>query len=110
MVKSDDKLFVRFVNEVTSVYGNNLKSIILYGSVARGTAGEESDVDIALIIENENEEMYDKLLDIVVAFELEYNIVITTVLIETALFEKWRNVSPFYKNITNEGIELWKAA
>jgi len=46
----------------------------------------------------------------VVAFELEYNIVITTVLIETALFEKWRNVSPFYKNITNEGIELWKAA
>ena len=110
MVKSDDKLFDRFVNEVRFVYGSNLKSIILYGSVARGTAGEESDVDIALIIERENEEMYDKLLDIVVAFELEYNIVIATVLIETALFEKWRNVLPFYKKITNEGIELWKAA
>ena len=110
MVKSDDRLFYRFVDEVKTVYGSNLKSIILYGSVARGTANEESDVDIALIIEKEDEDMYDKLLDIVVAIELEYNIVITTALIETSLFEKWRDISPFYKNITNEGIELWTAA
>ena len=110
MVKSNDRLFERFVDEVKSVYGDNLQSIILYGSVARGTANEESDVDIALIIKNEDEKMYDKLLDIVVDIELEYNIVIAIVLIETALFEKWKNVSPFYKNITNEGIELWKAA
>ncbi|WP_049895723.1 nucleotidyltransferase domain-containing protein [Oribacterium sp. NK2B42] len=54
-----------FVDEVKSIYGNNLKSIILYGSVARGTADEDSDVDIAMIIVNEDEAMYDKLLDII---------------------------------------------
>lgn len=54
-----------FVDEVKSIYGNNLKSIILYGSVARGTADEDSDVDIAMVIVNEDEAMYDKLLDII---------------------------------------------
>ena len=38
------------VNELKSVYGSLLTEIILYGSYARGTQTDESDVDIALIL------------------------------------------------------------
>lgn len=32
------------------IFGKAMKSVILYGSVARGTATPESDVDIAVIV------------------------------------------------------------
>ena len=110
MIKSDDVLFEQFVDKTRKIYGDNLQSVFLYGSVARGTAQEDSDVDIALLVLSDDDIMYDKLLDIVVEFELEYDIVISTVLIESYHFKKWSDTLPFYKNIINEGIELWKAA
>ena len=39
-----------FVDGVVPMMGEKLEQIILYGSVARGTSTEESDVDIALLI------------------------------------------------------------
>ena len=37
------------VKGILEAIGGSVNAIILYGSVARGTAGEESDVDIARI-------------------------------------------------------------
>ena len=39
-----------FVNGIVPMLGSQLDQIILYGSVARGTSTQESDIDIALII------------------------------------------------------------
>ena len=110
MIKCDDLLFDQFVDKIKSIYGDNLNSVILYGSVARGTAGDDSDVDIALLVVSDNQEMYDEYLDVVIEFELKYDIVISTVLIEISQFNKWSDTLPFYRNIVREGIELWKAA
>jgi len=44
-------LLDRFVHHVQATWGENVVSIILYGSVARGEAGPESDVDVLLILE-----------------------------------------------------------
>ena len=54
--------------------------------------------------------MHDKLMDVLVDLDLEYDQVISPSLIEKKHFEKWKNVLPYYKNIENEGIVLWKAA
>ena len=86
-----------------------IRKIILYGSEARGTATQESDIDIAVIIEHYTEEMHKQMIDAVVDLELEYNKVISVLLIDNTQFKTWENVSPFFKNIKKDGIILWKA-
>ena len=100
-----------FVDGVVPMMGEKLEQIILYGSVARGTSTEESDVDIALLIHGTiDENLEDHLLDFIVDMNLKYNRVFSVIDIDYAVFKKWEKVTPFYKNVNKEGIVLWKAA
>ena len=87
-----------------------MERIILYGSVARGTQTEESDVDIAVIVRKYTEDMHDKMIDLTVDLELEYNKVLSVLLIDYDNFREWEDVLPFYKNMKKDGIMLWSAA
>ena len=61
------------VNGLLNVLQPLTLSIILYGSVARGDASEESDVDIAVIVKGRiSDELQDKLSDFVVDMNLKY--------------------------------------
>lgn len=100
----------RLVSSVCKIYGDNLLSIILYGSVARNSATDDSDIDIAFIVTRDDAEMHDKMLDIIVELNLEYDQLISPSMIEIDIYNKWRKVLPYYKNIDNEGVVLWKAA
>ena len=40
-----------FRKEIKKLYGNRLKHIILYGSYARGSATEDSDIDLLIVLE-----------------------------------------------------------
>lgn len=73
--------------------------IILYGSVARGTQTEESDVDIAVIVKRYMKDMHDKMIDLTVELELEYNKVLSVLIIDYDNFREWEDVLPFYKNM-----------
>ena len=98
------------VQKVLSIYSDNILSVILYGSVARGDNGDESDIDIALIVDKDDEQQHDELLEAIVDINLDHNCLISPALIERSQFEKWSNILPYYKNIKKEGIVLWKAA
>ena len=88
----------------------NVKEIILYGSVARGTATSESDIDIAVILDDYTDKMHDEMIDFVVDLELKYNKVISVLLIYNKQFNEWGNITPFFKNIKKDGKVLWKSA
>ena len=88
----------------------NVKEIILYGSVARGTATSESDIDIAVILDDYTDKMHDEMIDFVVELELKYNKVISVLLIYNKQFNEWGNITPFFKNIKKDGKVLWKSA
>ena len=105
-----DILYNDFVEEVKGIYKDNLSAIILFGSVARGTATDESDLDIAILVNSDDKEMYEQLLDVVVKLDIDNDVVIATTIIEKNQFDAWKDVLPFYKNINREGIRLWKAA
>ncbi|MBO6112961.1 MAG: nucleotidyltransferase domain-containing protein [Lachnospiraceae bacterium] len=110
VLNCESNLFKKLVPAVREIYGDNLLYLILYGSVARNVATEDSDIDIALIVREDDHTMYDDMLDVVVDLDLEYDQVISTALIKIDEYEKWKKVLPFYRNIDKEGIILWKAA
>lgn len=92
------------------IFGTVLNQIILYGSVARGTQSRESDVDIAVIVRKYTEDMHDKMIDLTVDLELEYNKIFSVLLVDYDNFKEWENVLPFYQNIKKDGIQLWSEA
>ena len=93
------------------IFGNAIQTIILYGSVARNEATEESDVDIAIIITNEiDEETKDKFINWAAELDIRFNQVFSVVDIPEERMKKWGKILPFYKNIEEEGIVLWRAA
>ena len=107
----DREALNELVEGVLSIFTNQVIRIVLYGSYARKTNTSESDVDIALLLDGElNEETEDKLSDLVVDLNLKYDKVFSVIDIDYAIFKKWENITPFYKNVNKEGIVLWKAA
>ena len=104
------EVFEKMIPGFQMIFGNVLERIILYGSVARGTQTEESDVDIAVIVRKYTEDMHDKMIDFTVDLELEYNKVLSVLLIDYDNFREWEDVLPFYKNMKKDGIMLWSAA
>ena len=81
---------------------------ILFGSQARGTAREDSDWDILIILDKEEllPSDYDNVTYPLVMQGWELGKEINPVMYTTKEWQKYKN-SPFYKNVEKEGIKLW---
>lgn len=96
---------------ISDIYGALLKQIVLYGSYARGSQTSESDMDIALFLGGEdNDDLHERMTDLVVDYELELGVTLSVVTIDDAQFQQWKDTLPYFQNISKEGIALWKAA
>lgn len=94
------------------VYKDKLKAVILYGSMARGTATEESDVDVMILVDGTEQELRkfeDSLSDISTDISLKYYKVLSIIDVSYQEYDKWKTVSPFYKNVSQEGVILYAA-
>lgn len=96
--------------DLSKLYGSKLDSIVVYGSYSRGEETPESDVDIAIILNDEMDEAtHEAMTDLIVDYELELGVVLSVVPIDINEYNQWKRVLPFYKNIKKEGIVIWKA-
>ena len=92
-------------------YGSLINSVILYGSTARRTREDDSDVDVAVLLyAGATKEMRDQMLDLVVDLELACGKVLSVLCIDYDKFVEWEDTLPFYKNIRKDGVILWQAA
>ncbi len=109
---SVNQLFIdELVAGLKSIFLEDLVSVILYGSVARGTETIDSDIDIAILLRSvESREKMDRLDDLAVDMDLKFEKVISIVDIDYNEYLKWQDILPFYRNVKNEGVVLWKAA
>ena len=107
----DESMLEELVEGILSLMRDQVISIILFGSVARGTNTPESDIDIALILRGKmSAETESQLLDLTVDLDLKYDTVLSVVNVDEDFFLKWKKAIPFYRNVEKEGIVLWKAA
>ncbi|MCD7973297.1 MAG: nucleotidyltransferase domain-containing protein [Candidatus Azobacteroides sp.] len=81
-------------------------TIILFGSEARGDARPDSDIDLLILVEgnNLNEEEVQKIIYPLFRIEDETHILINPVV---KLKKEWGKIkTPFYENVTKDGIIL----
>jgi predicted nucleotidyltransferase len=83
-------------------------TIILYGSYARGEQKEGSDIDILILVNKEKITYSDEKRIKYPLYELEFE---TGILISPIVFsrDEWEirhKITPFYKNVKQEGILL----
>ena len=99
------------VQQLLSILSKETVRIVLYGSTARGDATQESNIDVAIFLNQKlSPEQEAHLIDVITGLNLKYDKVFSVIDIDQETFSKWKNVTPFYKNVEKEGIVLWEAA
>ncbi len=106
-----DDIKEELVQGLTEIFQKNMSAIILYGSVARGDATDESDIDIAIIIKDEmDNQTKSRFISWAADMDIRHERVFSIVDIKEENMKKWERTLPFYQNIRTEGIVLWRAA
>ena len=87
-------------------YQDNLDTLILYGSQARGDAKTDSDVDLLVVLKRafKYREEIQRTSEFLADLSLEYNTVISRAFVPTERYE--RENSPFFLNVRREGVIL----
>lgn len=90
----------KFIEEIKKKY--NIKAIILFGSYAKGTENENSDIDIA-VISDDFEDIYD-CMAVLMGMTWDIDARIEPHPIKSEDFENISN--PFVKEVVDTGIKV----
>lgn len=103
----------QYIQELKKIYGSHLKSVILYGSYARGDYTSDSDIDIMILLDLSDlkiKEYRHQLSDLTYDFNMDHDLDIKPIAKSFDHFMKWLGVYPFYTNVNKEGVRLFDVA
>lgn len=112
MSHSLDKILKGYVDNICGLYGSRLKNVILYGSYARGDFRPDSDIDVMILVDMEEQEIRDKgrmLSEMTFEYGFIHELTIMPIVKNIDHFNKWLRAYPFYYNVKKEGVELYAA-
>ena len=92
-----------FVRRARERYKDKIDSIILFGSVARGEAKEDSDIDILVIWKGDEAEGWRAMTGLAFDVLLDEEEYISTKVLG---LEDLKAENPFIKNVIKEGIKI----
>jgi len=94
-----------FIRRALEKYKDRIDTIILFGSVARGEAREDSDIDILIVTKEEDFRLRHILIGIASDILLETEENISVKALSKNDFEKHKNFS-FLRNVISEGVKV----
>jgi predicted nucleotidyltransferase len=99
-----------YVERTSADYADEVLSITLYGSQARGEASTGSDIDLFIVIRHDTPALREALADLAWQVQFEHDVVISDVIRSADQLSRMRaRRFPYYQNIEKEGILLWKS-
>ncbi len=97
-------------HEIRQLFGDKLRGLILYGSYARNEQDPESDIDIMILVDDNEDGLrnYRYLIaDVMGELTIKYGKLISLAEVTYNRFVDFLEVLPFYKNIHEEGVEIY---
>jgi predicted nucleotidyltransferase len=104
-------LLAEVVETYKTIIREKLVEVVLYGSYARGSEEEYSDVDILALIDDsdENIKQLDRILeDFHHDMIMKYSVLLSPILVSYPVFTKYHDVLPFYMNVEREGVVVYE--
>jgi len=103
-----NSLLPKIEKRIRELFGEKVLKIVLFGSYARGDYYGESDVDIFVLVNDGDLRKYRKTrVKIITEFLESHEILLSIRIINVAIFNRYKDVLPFYQNVINEGISLY---
>lgn len=96
--------------EVRQLFGDKLRQLVLYGSYARNESDPESDIDIMIMVDDSEDGLkkYRYLIaDVMGELTIKYGKLISLTEVTYDRYTDYLDILPFYKNISEEGIEIY---
>ncbi len=97
-------------HEIRQLFGDKLRGLILYGSYARNEQNPESDIDIMILVDDSEDGLRNfryLIADVMGELTIKYGKLISLAEVTYNRFVDFLEVLPFYKNIDEEGIEIY---
>ncbi len=97
------------VNGLRGFFGDRLRSVILYGSYARGDYDDESDIDVMALVDMDKDELAAyrrQISNYSCELDLKYDVVLSIKLQDKATFDRWSAVLPFFQNVKRDGVQV----
>lgn len=104
------KLFSEINENMANIFGDKLRRIILYGSYAKNKQNKESDIDFFVLVDDTEENLRNnkyRIADIMAKLSLNYDILVSITEETYNRYRDYLEILPFYKNISEEGIEIY---
>jgi predicted nucleotidyltransferase len=111
---SNNKILNPKISKVTRKYVQRLrektipvKTVILFGSQARGTAGEESDIDLLVVVEKLDRNIRETIIDEAYNVSLEEDVDLIALPCDIQEFTSpLFQADAFYRNVQTDGVVI----
>jgi uncharacterized protein len=92
--------------DLVQVLGDQLDTVLLFGSHARGEAGPASDLDVLIVLRGEfsYSDMLRRTSTVIATLSLDHDVVISRAFVSRKRFETEQ--SPFLMNVRAEGMPI----
>lgn len=103
------KAVAELKDKLVEELGDRIESIVLYGSVAKKKAREDSDIDVLIVVRDEGDKgLYDRISRIRTRIDLDHNTLTTLVYMGSGELERYAKLgSPFIRSVAQEGVVLY---
>lgn len=99
----------KVAEQYRKVYGDDLVSVLLYGSYARNEQQQDSDLDMVAIVKGERVDLQKKLQEVwkvTNKLSIDEDILISATVIPFDEFAYYKEKFPYYRNIEKDGIDI----
>ena len=95
----------RFADALRERYGDGLVDVRIFGSCARGEMREDSDVDVAVVLERVDWRTKCDVIDLSADIGLEHDVLLSPTVLDRATFDHWRaQERPLVMDIERDGL------
>lgn len=98
-----------YVQKISTEYADEVLSVTLYGSQARGKGGVDSDIDLFVVVKDITSTLLEALEDLAWQVQFSRGVVISDVIRSEGQFRQMQvNRFPYYRSLEREGVLLWR--